>query len=117
MSVRVRRVYDEPSGDDGVRILVDKLWPRGVAKAKARLDEWSKDVAPSSGLRTWYGHEPDRYEEFRSRYLAELREPGRAAEVDHLRALGRKGPVTLLTATRDADHSEAAVLAEVLRRK
>ena len=115
MSVRVRRIYDEPSADDGVRILVDQLWPRGLAKANARLDEWSKDVAPSSDLRTWYGHQPDRFDEFRRRYLAELRDPGRAAAVDHLHALSRKGPVTLLTATRDADHSQAAVLADVLR--
>jgi uncharacterized protein YeaO (DUF488 family) len=117
MSVRVRRIYDEPSSDDGVRILVDQLWPRGVAKANAHLDEWSKDVAPSADLRTWFGHQPDRFDEFRRRYLTELRDPARAAVVDHLRGLSRQGPVTLLTATKDADHSQAAVLAEVLSQK
>ena len=114
--VRVRRVYEEPSDEDGRRVLVDRLWPRGLPKDQAHLDEWSKDVSPSPGLRTWYGHDPSRFEEFRSRYEAELREPERVEALDHLRELAGRGPLTLLTATRRADISAAAVLAEILRR-
>jgi uncharacterized protein YeaO (DUF488 family) len=113
--VRLRRVYDEPSPDDGARVLVDRVWPRGTTKAAARLDEWLKDVAPSAGLRTWYGHQPALYDEFRRRYLAELDDPARAEALERLRTLHREGAITLLTATRDIDHSQAAVLAEVLR--
>jgi len=113
--VRLRRVYDDPSPDDGLRVLVDRVWPRGMTKAAARLDEWMKDVAPSTPLRSWYGHRPERFEEFRRRYLTELDDPKRAAGVDRLRALSRDKPVTLLTATRDVDRSQAAVLAELLR--
>ncbi|MEQ4305297.1 DUF488 family protein [Plantactinospora sp. B6F1] len=113
--VRLIRVYDTPSPDDGSRVLVDRVWPRGVTKATARLDEWLTDVAPSTELRRWYGHRPDRFGEFRDRYLAELREPPRAAALDRLDALCRRGPVTLLTATRDVAHSHAAVLTELLR--
>ncbi len=114
--IELRRIYDDPLPDDGVRVLVDRVWPRGMTKAAARLDEWLKDVAPSTRLRSWYGHRPDRFSEFRRRYLAELDDPQRAAAVDRLRTLSRQGPVTLLTATRDVDHSQAAVLAELLRR-
>jgi uncharacterized protein YeaO (DUF488 family) len=113
--VRLRRIYDDPLPDDGVRVLVDRVWPRGMSKAAAGLDEWLKDVAPSTQLRSWYGHRPDRFGEFRRRYLAELDEPQRATAVDRLRTLSRQGPVTLLTATRDVNHSQAAVLAELLR--
>jgi uncharacterized protein YeaO (DUF488 family) len=113
--VRMRRVYDDPSPDDGTRVLVDRVWPRGVAKAKAGIDEWAKAVAPSTELRRWYGHDPGRFEEFRRRYRAELAEPGRQAALGHLRELARSGRLTLLTATRDIDHSQAAVLVEHLR--
>lgn len=112
--VSVRRVYEKPSPDDGVRVLVDRVWPRGLRKDDAHLDEWRKDVAPSSELRTWYGHDPQRYDEFRRRYLAELQDPGRADALRHLRDLAQRGPLTLLTATRDAGISQAAVLAEIL---
>jgi uncharacterized protein YeaO (DUF488 family) len=114
--VRLRRVYDEPSPEDGTRVLVDRIWPRGLAKAKAGVDEWAKAVAPSTELRRWYGHDPDRFEEFRRRYQAELADPERQAALGHLRELARSGPLTLLTATRDLDRSQAAVLAERLRR-
>jgi uncharacterized protein YeaO (DUF488 family) len=114
MDVRVRRVYEQPSPDDGERMLVDRLWPRGLSKKAARLDEWVKDVAPSDGLRRWYGHEPERFAEFRRRFLSELREPERAAALARLAEAANRGTVTLLTATKDAEHSEAAVLAEVL---
>ncbi|MES9605629.1 MULTISPECIES: DUF488 domain-containing protein [Actinomadura] len=115
MDVRLRRVYEEPSADDGARILVDRVWPRGLSKDKARLDEWEKDVAPSTELRKWYGHDAARFEEFTRRYDAELAEPERAAALDHLRELARKGTVTLLTATKEIDRSQAAVIAARLR--
>jgi uncharacterized protein YeaO (DUF488 family) len=113
-NVRVRRVYEDPDRDDGVRVLVDRIWPRGMTKARAALDEWCKDVAPSHELRTWYGHQPDRFEEFARRYRLELDDPPRAAALAHLRDLARDRPVTLLTATREPALSEAAVLAPLL---
>ena len=112
--IRVRRVYDQPVPDDGVRVLVDRVWPRGMKKADAKLDEWAKDLAPSAALRTWYGHDPAKFGEFRRRYLAELDASGPRARLDALRARAAASRVTLLTATRDADISQAAVLAELL---
>lgn len=112
--VRVRRVYEEPSPGDGRRVLVDRLWPRGLAREAARLDSWCKDVAPSNELRQWYGHAPERFAEFARRYRAELEEPERAAALGQLRTLAAAGPLTLLTATKDPALSQAAVLAEVL---
>ncbi|GIH73138.1 MULTISPECIES: DUF488 domain-containing protein [Sphaerimonospora] len=117
-SVAVRRVYDDPMPEDGARVLVDRIWPRGLRKEAAHLDEWLKDVAPSSELRAWYGHVPERFGEFRHRYLAELADeptdPARQAALDRLRSLREQGPVTLLTATKDVARSNAAVLAEML---
>ncbi len=113
--IRVRRVYDEPAAADGARVLVDRIWPRGISKEAARLQEWAKDVAPSGELRRWYGHDPDRFAEFSRRYLAELDQPEPRAALDRLRGLAAVGPVTLLTATRDVQISQAAVLAEQLR--
>jgi uncharacterized protein YeaO (DUF488 family) len=117
MRVEVRRVYDDPSSGDGARVLVDRLWPRGLAKDKAHLDEWLRDVAPSAELRTWYGHAPDRFDEFRRRYLDELGEPAPGAALQHLRELSKAGPVVLLTASKDVEISQARVLADVLRRR
>ena len=113
--VRLRRAYEAPDPSDGRRVLVDRLWPRGLSKSAAALDEWLKAVAPSDALRRWYGHEPEKFPEFRERYQQELRSPDRSAALDHLRQLARGGTVTLLTATRDIEHSEAAVLADELR--
>lgn len=113
--VRLARVYDDPTSDGGARILVDRVWPRGLKKEDAGLDEWLKDVAPSTELRKWYAHQVERFDEFRERYLAELRQEPRAAALDKLRERARHGPVTLLTATKDLPHSQAAVLAELLR--
>jgi uncharacterized protein YeaO (DUF488 family) len=96
-------------------VLVDRLWPRGLTKAAVHLDEWVKDIAPSSELRRWYGHRPERFSEFRRRYLIELRDAQPAATVDRLRKLAHTGPVTLLTATKDAEHSQVAVLVDLLR--
>jgi uncharacterized protein YeaO (DUF488 family) len=109
----IRRVYDdEPPA--GYRVLVDRLWPRGVSKEKAAIDEWVKEVAPSDGLRRWYGHEPEKFPDFARRYRAELaRLPGKDA-VNHLRSTAATSPVTLVTATRDVERSGAAVLLDVL---
>jgi uncharacterized protein YeaO (DUF488 family) len=96
-------------------VLVDRRWPRGVSKARARLDEWCQDVAPSTELRTWYGHEPEKFEEFRLRYSAELEDPERAAALSHLRDVAAAGRLTLLTATKRAEISQAAVLVDLLR--
>ena len=113
--VRVRRVYDEPAGDDGARVLVDRLWPRGLTKARADLAEWCKEVAPSTELRRWYGHEPERFAEFSRRYRAELDDPERATALAHLRRLAEAQRMTVLTATKDIAISQAAVIADLLR--
>jgi uncharacterized protein YeaO (DUF488 family) len=112
---QVRRIYDEPRQRDGTRVLVDRIWPRGLSKKRARLDEWCKQIAPSTRLRQWYGHDPQRFDEFSRRYQQELNEPERAQALEHLRDLARKGPLTLLTATENAEISQAAVLAELIR--
>ncbi|HEV2404985.1 MAG TPA: DUF488 domain-containing protein [Ktedonobacterales bacterium] len=112
--VRIKRAYEEPAPEDGVRVLVDRLWPRGLAKERARIDLWLKDVAPSAELRRWYGHDPERFAEFQSRYTAELaREPARTA-LETLRDLARRGPVTLVFAAKDRARSNAAVLQDLL---
>jgi uncharacterized protein YeaO (DUF488 family) len=116
-AVRVARVYDEPAVDDGWRVLVDRLWPRGLRKEDLRLDEWCKDLAPSTELRKWYGHRPDRFEEFARRYERELDDSDRRATLSRLRELARRQQVTLLTATKDVAISGAHVLAKVLRRR
>jgi uncharacterized protein YeaO (DUF488 family) len=113
--VKVRRAYEKPTHGDGARVLVDRMWPRGVSKEAAALDEWCKAVAPSTALRQWYDHDPARFEEFDRRYRAELQEPERAEALGHLRALVQLGPLTLITATKRADISEAQVLATLLR--
>jgi uncharacterized protein YeaO (DUF488 family) len=112
--VRVARIYDEPSDADGRRILVDRLWPRGVSKERAKLDDWCKEVAPSDELRRWYGHEPERFEEFSARYRAELEEGERAEVLTRIAAEAAGGTVTLLTATKELDLSQAAVLKGVI---
>ncbi|MFD7065214.1 DUF488 domain-containing protein [Streptomyces sp. NPDC059906] len=112
--VRYRRIYEGPSPQDGKRVLVDRLWPRGVSKEEADLDEWLKNIAPSTDLRHWYHHDRIRFDEFRRRYIDELHDTEHEAPVQNLRAMAAQDKVTLLTATRDADHSEAAVLAEWL---
>lgn len=112
--VRVRRIYDDPKPDDGSRVLVDRLWPRGVSKSGARLDEWCKDVAPSTELRKWYGHDPALFDEFARRYRAELEQSAPAAALAHLRELATDRGLTLLTATKEPEISEAAVLCQLL---
>lgn len=115
--VRYRRIYDDASSEDGLRVLVDRIWPRGMRKQDAAVEEWMRDVAPSTELRRWYGHDPDRYAEFRRRYLAELRDPARQQAVQRLRETASHDRVTLLTASRDLEHSQAAVLADWLNDK
>ncbi|MEV4683665.1 DUF488 domain-containing protein [Streptomyces kurssanovii] len=113
-SAKVRRVYEEPGPDDGLRVLVDRLWPRGLSKDAAHVDEWPKALTPSSELRRWF-HGPDgEYEEFRRRYEAELAEPAAAEALRKLRTLAAEGPVTLLTASKEPDRSHAAVLRSLL---
>ena len=110
--VRLKRAYEPATADDGTRILVDRLWPRGVSKDKAALHSWMKEIAPSAELRNWFGHEPARWDEFRTRYGAELR--ANAALVDELRSLARAGVVTLVYAAHDEAHNDAVVLRELL---
>jgi uncharacterized protein YeaO (DUF488 family) len=113
--VRLIRVYDaHDRGDAGYRVLVDRLWPRGVARADAALDEWAKDAAPSAELRRWYGHDVQRFEEFARRYRAELARPPALVAVDRLLALADTETLTLVTATRDVEHSGARVLRDHL---
>ena len=111
-NVKLKRAYEPPAVEDGTRILVDRLWPRGIKKADAAIDLWMKDVAPSTGLRQWFGHEPDRWQEFRRRYVDELRQ--KSDLVDELRALARKGPITLVFGAHDQTHNDAVVLREIL---
>ena len=112
--VRVARLTDPAGPADGVRVLVERLWPRGTNRATVVLDGWYRGLAPSDGLRTWYGHDPERFGEFAERYRAELREPDRVAALQRLLELAAGGPVTLLTASGSPEISQAAVLAEVL---
>ena len=111
-NVVLKRAYEPPGAQDGVRVLVDRLWPRGVSKAAAVLDQWMKDIAPSTQLRTWFGHDPARWDEFRRRYVAELRENGLL--VAQLRALGRQGRITLVYSAHDEVRNDAIVLRAVL---
>jgi uncharacterized protein YeaO (DUF488 family) len=111
MTFRIKRVYEMPASSDGMRVLVDRLWPRGVTKAAAKLDLWMKDVAPSQDLRRWFGHKPERFAEFKRRYKKELL-PEAFAE---LRKLGRGKTVTLLYGARDPEMNQAAVLLSLLR--
>jgi uncharacterized protein YeaO (DUF488 family) len=110
--IRVARVYDDAGPDDGQRVLVDRMWPRGVRKDDPRVGTWCKDVAPSKELREWYHHDLERFDEFAARYADELED---SAALDELRKLAKRGVVTLVTATREVDGSHAAVLAKLLK--
>jgi uncharacterized protein YeaO (DUF488 family) len=113
--IRVRRAYDQPTAEDGVRVLVDRVWPRGLSRDRAQVDEWLKQVAPSTELRKWYGHDPERFAEFTRRYLTELQDTERAEALARLRALAEGRTVTLVTATRAVEISQATVLADAIR--
>jgi uncharacterized protein YeaO (DUF488 family) len=112
--INLKRIYDPPSHADGKRILVDRLWPRGIKKEDAKLDEWLKDIAPSSELRKWFGHEPNKWSEFKTRYQKEL--AGKADIVKPLRDAAKKGVVTLLFSAKDIERNNAVVLKEVIDR-
>lgn len=112
-AVRLKRVYDPASPSDGYRVLVDRLWPRGLRREAAQLDEWARELAPSSELRRWFGHDPGRFDEFRRRYTAEL--AAHDGKLRELRRRARNGPLTLVYGARDRDHNDAVVLAEILR--
>jgi uncharacterized protein YeaO (DUF488 family) len=114
MDIRLKRAYEPASRLDGYRVLVDRLWPRGVSKEQARLDKWDKELAPSSELREWFGHEPNRFAEFRRRYIGELRR--NRSKLTELRRQARAGALTLVYSAHDSQHNDAVVLAEVLRR-
>lgn len=114
MNVAIKRIYEEPGHNDGTRVLVDRVWPRGVAKAEANLDEWVKDVAPSTDLRSWYGHDPDKFEEFSEKYRSELNSEQGKEALQQLKEAVTGKRLTLLTATKDLDHSHVTVLAEQL---
>lgn len=113
LDIRLKRAYEPAALDDGYRVLIDRLWPRGVRRDEARIDEWAKELAPSTGLRRWFGHDPERFGEFRLRYASELRGQERALEA--LRERAARGRVTIVFGARDTEHSNAAVLAAVLR--
>jgi uncharacterized protein YeaO (DUF488 family) len=114
MDIRLKRAYDSASPSDGYRVLIDRLWPRGVSKSQARLDEWDKELAPSAELREWFGHEPSRFLEFRRRYIRELHR--RRPRLTELRRRARAGTLTLVYSAHDTEHNDAVVLADVLRR-
>ncbi|MDF0642655.1 MAG: DUF488 family protein [Nitrospira sp.] len=112
--IRIKRVYSEPRARDGVRVLVDRVWPRGITKKRAQIVEWWRDVAPSTSLRKWFGHEPARWTEFRKRYQAELGRSGMVDELQKLARLSRKRTITLVYGAADEEHNQAVVLKEVL---
>ena len=111
-AIRIKRAYDPPEPDDGLRILIDRLWPRGMPKAKLKLDSWVKHLSPSTALRKWYQHDPEKFAEFRKRYVAELKTEGEG--LAELRAAVKGRTVTLLTATKEIELSHATVLRDLL---
>lgn len=113
LDVRVKRIYDAAERTDGHRVLIDHIWPRGVSRERARLDEWARELAPSDELRKWFDHVPERFGAFRSRYRDELE--SRSERLDELRRHAARGPLTIVYAARDREHNNAVVLAELLR--
>jgi uncharacterized protein YeaO (DUF488 family) len=114
VDIRLKRAYDPAASSDGYRVLIDRLWPRGVSRERAKLDEWERELPPSTKLRQWFGHEPGRFEEFRRRYIEELR--SQRPRLTELRRQARNGTLTLVYSARDTEHNDAVVLAEILRR-
>jgi uncharacterized protein YeaO (DUF488 family) len=115
MNIKIKRVYEQPDKDDGRRILVDRLWPRGLTKEKAGVDLWLKEIAPSTELRKWFGHDPDRWEEFKERYLAELEEAGKMEVLRNIAERAREENVTLLFGAKDTRHNDARALEAFIR--
>jgi uncharacterized protein YeaO (DUF488 family) len=114
LRVALKRVYDEPGPADGTRVLVERLWPRGISKERAHIDLWLKEIAPSRELRTWYGHDPEKFAEFRRRYKTELASQAGQAALTTMHDLVKRGPVTLVFAAHDAEHTNAVVLRDLL---
>lgn len=117
MSIKLKRIYEDVSNDDGVRILVDRVWPRGISKEKAKLDEWLKDIGPSTDLRKWFNHDPNKYDEFKKKYKDELKDGNQKEDLDKLKDIIKeksKKPVTLLFAAKDEIHNQAQVLKEIV---
>lgn len=110
--INLKRAYEAPAPDDGTRVLIDRLWPRGVKKTDAAIDEWMKDIAPSTQLRKWFGHDPERWQEFRRRYRSEIRE--HPEQFDRLRKLAQHGRITLVFSAHDEAHNDAVVLRDLL---
>jgi uncharacterized protein YeaO (DUF488 family) len=115
MNIKIKRVYEQPDKDDGRRILVDRLWPRGLTKEKAGVDLWLKDIAPSTELRKWFGHDPERWEEFKERYRAELAEAGKMEVLRDIAERAREENVTLLFGAKDIRHNDARALEAFIR--
>ena len=111
-NVKLKRAYEPPTADDGTRILIDRLWPRGVTKERAAIDQWMKDISPSTKLRQWFGHDPSRWDEFRRRYATEVHQHPEL--LDQLRSLARKGPITLVYSASDEVHNDAVALRHVI---
>jgi len=114
LKLKLKRAYEKPADGDGYRVLVDRIWPRGISKATAKIDLWSKEVAPSTALRKWFGHDPARWTEFKRRYFAELKEQREA--LDELRKLAKTRTVTLVYGAKDEEHNQAVALLEYLNR-
>ena len=114
LSVALKRAYDEPAASDGTRVLVERLWPRGLSKERAHIDLWLKEVAPSTELRKWYNHDVQKFQEFRRRYEAELQSEAAQLALSKLREIAKQGQLTLIFAARDTEHSSAAILRELL---
>jgi uncharacterized protein YeaO (DUF488 family) len=114
MPIQIKRVYEPASPEDGYRVLIDRLWPRGVSRQSAKIDGWIKELSPSTELRRWFGHDPARFEQFRRRYIEELRDE--RARLTALRHRARDGRLTLVYSAHDTEHNDAVVLAEILRR-
>jgi uncharacterized protein YeaO (DUF488 family) len=115
VSIRLKRVYDAPAKADGRRVLVDRIWPRGLTKRKARVDEWLKEIAPSTELRKWFAHDPARWKEFKKRYTAELDDQG--DQVEHLARAAKQRTVTLLFSAKDTEHNNAVALKDYIARR
>ena len=113
LNIRLKRAYEPSAAEDGLRVLVDRLWPRGLSKTEAAIDRWLKEVAPSSELRRWFGHDPHKWDEFRRKYEAELSRRGDLLR--ELRQAAQEGPITLVYSTRDQEHNQAVVLRDVLK--
>ncbi len=114
IQIKLKRVYETPEPEDGQRVLIDRLWPRGLKREDARLDEWLREIAPSDELRRWFGHDPARWEEFQARYRRELEDAGHQAALEKLRERAQRGPLTLLFAAKDTEHCNAQVLRALL---